>query len=190
MLLSDRDIKENVKKKRIIVKPAPNFKTQLGPCSLDLRLGCDFRVFEYTSTPYIDIKKGMSAELTRPIRVEKNVPFTVQPGELVLATTEEWIELPDNMAARLEGRSSLGRIGIIVHATAQLIPPGWKGNLVLELSNIARLPVALYPGMRVCALSFEELSSPAAIPYYKNKTSKYINQKGSVASRIDKRDLG
>ncbi|OGK14880.1 dCTP deaminase [Candidatus Roizmanbacteria bacterium RIFCSPLOWO2_02_FULL_37_19] len=189
MLLSDKDIRRNIKQKNIIIKPIPDFSTQLGPCSLDLRLGTNFRVFEYTVTPYIDIQKGVPSELTRPIKIPNNVPFTVQPGELVLASTAEWIELPDNIAARLEGRSSLGRIGIIVHATAQLIPPGWRGNLVLELSNIARLPVALYPGMRVCALSFEEMTSNAETPYYKNKMAKYVNQKGSVASKIDKKDL-
>ena len=188
MILSDGDIKKAIKSKRIIIKPSPNYKTQLGACSLDLRLGTEFRVFEYSAIPYIDIKRGIPNELTRLIKVKKNETFTLQPGELVLGSTEEWVEIPDDMAARLEGRSSLGRIGIIVHATASLVAPGWRGNIVLELSNIARLPVALYPGMRVCALSFEQISSVAEIPYYKNN-EKYMGQKGSVASKIDKKDL-
>lgn len=189
MILSDRDIKSVLKKGTIKITPKPNFSTALDACSLDLRLGTEFRVFDYSVTPYVDIKIGAPKELTRLIKVKKNSPFFIQPGELVLATTEEWIELPDTIAARLEGRSSLGRIGIIVHATASMITPGWRGNIVLELSNISRLPVALYPGMRVCALSFETISSPAEKPYYKNKKEKYHRQKGAVASKIDASDL-
>ncbi len=189
MILSDGDIKKEIKKGIISITPAPNFTTQLDACSLDLRLGTEFRVFDYSAIPYIDIKAGVPKELTRLIKMKKNMPFFIQPGELVLAATDEWIELPDNIAARLEGRSSLGRIGIIVHATASMIAPGWRGNIVLELSNISRLPVALYPGMRICALSFETISSKALRPYNKNKGEKYHRQKGAVASKIDAQDL-
>lgn len=184
MILSDRDIKAQIKQKKIIIEPPVDLDAQLGACSLDFRLGNEFRVFEHTVTPYIDIKEGISSKLTRVINIEDGKPFIMQPGELVLGVTAEWFELPNNMAARLEGRSSLGRIGIIVHATASLFPPGWKGHAVLELSNISRLPVALYPGMRICAFSFEELTSEAEVPYYLNKKSKYVNQKGAVSSRI------
>lgn len=186
MLLSDTDIKKEIKNKNIIIKPAPNYEEQLSPCSIDLRLGNEFRIYQYAQTPFIDIKKPIPLELTKAVKIRHGNTFTVQPGEFVLASTYEWIELEDIIAGRLEGRSSLGRLGIMIHATASLIPPGWRGNLVLELGNIARIPVALYPGMRVCALSFEYLSSPAAIPYDKKKTSKYIRQKGTVASKIDK----
>lgn len=185
MLLSDGDIKKEMKRGNIIIKPKPDFDIQLSPCSLDLRLGNEFRVFQYATLPYIDIKNGLPDHLTQAVRLSKKDPFTVQPGEFVLASTLEWIELSDSIAARLEGRSSLGRLGIMIHATASLIPPGWKGNIVLEIGNIARMPVALYPEMRICALSFEYLTAPAEIPYDKRKTSKYLNQKGAVVSKID-----
>src|SRR3990167_725678 len=189
MLLSDIDIEKEIRAKRIVIKPKPDFATQMGACSVDFRLGKTFRVFEYSSVPFVDLNKTIPAELTREVRVKNNKPFVVQPGELVLASTLEWLELPNDIAGRMEGRSSLGRLGIIVHATASIFAPGWRGNAVLELSNIARMPVALYPGMRVCSLSFEEMTSNAETPYYKNKMAKYVNQKGSVASKIDKKDL-
>lgn len=189
MILSDVDIKSALENKDIVIKPAPDFKKQLGACSVDFRLGTKFRVFEHSSIPYIDLKKGVPKELTREITIKEGLPFIMQPGELVLASTEEWLELPDNIAGRLEGRSSLGRLGIIVHATASIFNPGWRGNAVLELSNISRIPVALYPGMRICAFSFEQLTSPSQNPYYKDKKSQYVNQKGAVASRIDAKNL-
>src|SRR3989344_4419989 len=186
MLLSDFDIKKEIKKKNIVIRPAPDFSQQLSACSLDLHLGNEFRVFEYSALPFIDIKKTIPQNLTRVVTIKKNESFVVQPGEFVIAATEEWVELSNQIAARLEGRSSLGRLGIIVHATAALFPPGWRGAPVLELGNIARMPVSLYPGMRICAFSFEYVSSPVETPYYKNKNAKYRNQKGAVASKIDR----
>ena len=124
-------------------------------------------------------------EATEKIIIKGDKPFILQPGKFALASTVEWVELPDDIAGRLEGRSSIGRLGIIVHSTAALIHPGMKGRIVLELSNLAQIPVALYPGMRVCALSFETLSSPAEIPYSKQKTAKYFNQQGVIGSKIE-----
>lgn len=185
MLLSDKDIKKEIKRGAIVIRPRPNFALQLSSCLLDLRLGYQFRVFQYAANPFIDIKKEIPDELTTLVTLKKNGRFILQPGEFALASTEEWIELADNVAARLEGRSSIGRLGVIVHATASIVTPGWRGNLTLELGNIGRMPVALYPGMRICALSFEYLTSASETPYYKSKTSKYKNSQGVVSAKKD-----
>ncbi len=108
----------------------------------------------------------------------------MQPSDFVLATTVEKIELPDDLIGRLEGRSSLGRLGIVVHSTASIFDPGWSGVVVMELGNMGRMPVALYPNMRICSMTFEELSSPALVPYSKKKSAKYVGQKSALASKI------
>lgn len=185
MVLSDRDIKKALHDGRITIKPAPDLATQLGSCSMDLRLGNSFRVFEHSRYPYIDpFQKGVSQEFTREITIGNNETFILQPDDFVLATTIESFELADDLLARLEGRSSLGRLGIVVHSTASIFEPGWRGVVVMELGNLGRLPVVLYPGMRICSLSFEQLSSPAEVPYYKKKGAKYVGQKGPEESRI------
>lgn len=186
MLLSDTDIKKALKEKKLIIKPIPSFIDALSPCSIDLSLSSEFKVFEYTKTFYVDTKKRLTDDLTKIIRVKKTNPFILQPGEFALGATYEWIKLPPDIAGRLEGRSSLGRLGIVIHSTAALIHPGFSGNIVLELGNHSRMPVALYPRMRICAVSFEKLTQPAAIPYNKQKDNKYLNQKGVVGSLIDK----
>ena len=186
MLLSDTDIKKALQTKKIVIKPAPDFTTALSPCSVDLTLSTEFKVFEYTKLFYVDTKKKLADDLTKTIKVKRDDPFILQPGEFALGATFEWIKLPDDIAGRLEGRSSLGRLGIVIHSTAALIHPGFNGNIVLELGNHSRMPVALYPHMRICALSFEKLTTPAAVPYNKQKDSKYLNQKGVVGSLIDK----
>ncbi len=185
MVLSDRDIKKNLKEGKIKITPAPDLALTLGSCSIDLRLGYTFRVFDHSRIPYFDpYKKNYTGEVTRELIVAKNEPFILQPGDFVLATTIESFELPDNLLARLEGRSSLGRLGIVVHSTASIFEPGWRGKVVMEMGNMGRMPVALYPGMRVCALTFEELSSPAMVPYHKKKNAKYLNQSSPLESKI------
>ncbi|MFQ5452490.1 MAG: dCTP deaminase, partial [Candidatus Paceibacterota bacterium] len=161
-----------------------NLSIALSACTVDLRLGSEFEVFEHTKLSYFDIKKPQKEKITKKIRVKHKEPFIIHPGEFALAATREWMELPDDIAVRLEGRSSIGRLGIVVHSTAALFHPGFKGNLVLELGNHSRIPVALYPGMRICAVSFERLSTPAKVPYYKQKGAKYSGQKGVSASKI------
>jgi len=185
MILSDKDIKKEIAAGNIVVKPSPDYSQQLSSCSLDLRLGREFRVFQYSTLPFIDIKKPIPDSLTSLITLSNDEPFILQPGEFVLASTSEWIELSSSIAARLEGRSSIGRLGVIVHATASVVSPGWQGNITLELGNIGRMAVALYPDSRICALSFEYLTSEAEVPYNKSKMSKYIGQKGVAASKID-----
>lgn len=185
MILSDHDIKKAMREGRITIKPMPVFKNQLGACSLDFRLGRTFRVFEYSKVAYIDLRKpSLNRNMTKELRVKKDEAFILQPGDFVLATSIEYFTLADNLVARLEGRSSLGRLGIVVHSTASVYEPGWRGVVVMELGNLGRMPVALYPGMRICALTFEELSSPADVPVYKKKGVKYFGQKGPVASKI------
>lgn len=185
MVLSDQDIRKALQSKRISIKPAPDLTTQLGSCSIDLRLGNNFRVFDHSQHAYIDpAKKDYSNEITKVIKVEKNGDFIMQPGEFVLAVTLESVKIPADLMGRLEGRSSLGRLGLVVHSTASIFDPGWDGNPVLELGNLGRMAIKLTVGMRICAMTFEELSSPALTPYTSRKFAKYKFQKGPEESRI------
>ncbi len=187
MILSDRDIKKYIEEGKIKIHPLPDFEIQLGPASLDVRLDNIFRVFNHTQVPYIDPKNKSTFEhLTEVVKVEENKPFVLQPGQFILASTLEEVELPDDIGARIEGRSSWGRLGIIVHSTAGYIDPGFKGKITLEMSNIGMLPVLLYPGMRICQLSFEKLSSPAQKPYPQKKDAKYFGDQLPQESRIYK----
>lgn len=185
MILSDGDIKKAIQSKRIKIRPSPDFKSQLGSCALDLQLGRVYRVFDHSRTPYIDPQNPKTLrDITTEIIVRDGEAFTLHPGEFILAMTEEYIEMPDDLAGRLEGRSSIGRLGVVVHSTAATIDAGFRGNITLELANMGRIPVMLYPGMRICSISFEELSSPASIPYYKKKSAKYAGQKTPETSKI------
>jgi dCTP deaminase len=184
LVLSDRDIRLNLESGRIRITPPIDFATQLGSCSVDFRLGARFRVFEHSRFPYIDLRKGVDVdEIMREVEVVPDGAFTLHPGQLVLAMTIESLELPADLLARLEGRSSLGRLGIIVHGTASVFDPGWVGNPTLELGNVGVLPVSLYPGMRICSFTFETLSSAAEVPYTAKRGSKYAYQTGPLASR-------
>jgi dCTP deaminase len=185
MILSDRDIKKAIEAGKIVIKPEVDFSTQLGSCSVDFRLGNTFRVFDYSVHPYIDLKSDRpTSEYMREVVLEDGQPFIMQPRGFALASTMEWVELADDIAGRLEGRSSLARLGIIVHSTAGLFDPGWSGNIVVELGNLGVMPVALYPGMRICTLTFEQLSSPVDVPYRKKPGNKYSGQSGPIASKI------
>ncbi len=185
MILSDRDLKKALKQKQIVIKPAPDLVTQLGSNSIDLRLGSSFRVFEHSKYAYIDpFDKEASSAVTREISVKKGERFIIQPGDFVLGTTIEYIEVPDDMLGNLEGRSSIGRLGVIIHSTAASVECGFRGHITLELANMGKMPVALYPGMRICSISFAQLSSPADVPYYKKKSAKYAGQTGPDESRL------
>lgn len=184
-MLSDVDIRKSLEQKIIIINPAPDFSRQLGSCSIDLRLGTKFRVFNHSKIPFIDPRNSaIASEMMTEIVIHKDEPFILQPNDFVLATTMETLTLPDDLLARLEGRSSLGRLGLVVHSTASIFDPGWHGVIVMELGNLGRVPIALYPGMRICALTFEQLTSPASVPYHKKKSAKYIDQDAPLASRI------
>jgi len=184
-VLSDKDIKQALKEKRIVITPEPDLESQLGACSVDLRLGNLFRVFDHSKYPYIDpYKKDYGSEITKEVKLKDTDQFIMQPGDFVLAVTLEKVKIPADMMGRLEGRSSLGRMGIVVHSTASVFHPGWDGNCVLELGNLGRMAVALTPGMRICAMTFEELSSPSEKPYNERKDAKYVMQEGPLESKI------
>ena len=152
---------------------------------MDFRLGPEFSVFEHSRFPFIDLRhKSSVQEMMKTVIVPEGEAFILQPGDFVLAITEEKLELADDILGRLEGRSSLGRIGIIVHGTAGLFDPGWTGKATLELSNLGRVPVALYPGMRICSFTFEQLSTPSSMPYRSKPGNKYAGQTSPLASRL------
>lgn len=185
MVLSDLDIKEYLKQGKIKITPKPDLKTQLGSCSLDLRLGNIFRVYNHSSVAVIDpFDEKMMDKLTSIEHVSKEEAFILHPGEFVLGVTEEFIKLPDDLSGRLEGRSSIGRLGVVIHSTSANIEAGFRGQITLELANMGRIPVKLYPGMRICSISFDTLSTPAQVPYYKKKGAKYLDEKEPGISKI------
>ncbi len=183
MLLTDSDIKKALQKGEIKILPKPILKDALGSCSIDLRLGRSFRVFELSKYSYVDPFKQRD-DITREYIIRNGNYFMMHPGEFVLATTFEKVTLPPDICGRLEGRSSMGRLGIVVHSTASLVDPGFSGKIVMELGNLGRIPVALYPGMRICALTFEKLAHPVSVPYGKKKSAKYYLQSTPVESKI------
>jgi len=184
MVLSDVDIRRYIERGKIRISPEL-LPEQFGSCSVDFRLGAEFSVFEHSRHPYIDVRdKNAIQGIMRTVTVAAGDPFILQPREFALAITEETLELDDDILGRLEGRSSLGRVGIIVHGTAGLFDPGWRGKATLELSNLGIMPVALYPGMRICSFTFEQLSSPVSVPYYKKASNKYAGQTQPLASRL------
>ena len=185
MILSDRDIKKAFNEQKIKIIPEPNWEVQLGPASVDFRLGNEFRIFNHSSKPYIDPKKEETfRDLTKTITLKDEESFVLQPSEFVLGMTQEEIWLPNDIGARIEGRSSWGRLGIIIHSTAGYIDPGFQGKLTLEISNIGMMPVLLYPNVRICQIAFERLTSPAEVPYSKKKDVKYFGDKEPQESKI------
>lgn len=185
MILSDRDILEHLQRGDIVITPTPDLDTQLQPASLDLRLGYDFQTFNYTRQALIDPADSATFEhLTTLTQLEDGERFIVHPGEFVLATTLERIEIPPNLLARLEGRSSIGRIGIVIHSTAGYVDPGFQGKITLEISNLGKIAVALYPRMRICQIAFEEMSSSVRAGYGEKRGAKYQGQDAATASRL------
>ena len=181
MILSDRDLKVELESGRVVVDPlGPN---AIQPSSIDLRIGRHFRIFANTRYPYIDVRKPMEG-LTELVEVTGEEPFILHPGEFVLGTTLERVAIPDDLVGRLEGKSSLGRLGLLIHSTAGFVDAGFAGNLTLELSNVANLPITLYPGMKIGQISLFRMSSPAERPYGSTRLgSKYLDQVGPTPSR-------
>lgn len=187
MILSDRDIKAQIAAGRIeVTSPMNDHAGNIHASSMDFRLGKYFKLYRHTKSPVLDPVKMDSFEgLTELIEItEPGEPFIVHPGDFVLGVTLEKVKLPDDLVARVEGRSSLGRLGIIVHSTAGFIDAGFEGTITLEITNINRMPVALYPGMRVCQLAFEQMTSPAEVPYNMKGSSKYQGQVLPEESRL------
>ncbi len=180
MILSDRDIRAQIEAGRIEIDPFTPDAVQ--PSSVDLHLDRRFRVFRNNRYPYIDVRQEQP-ELTEMLEISGDEPFVLHPGEFVLGSTLERVALPNDLVARLEGKSSLGRLGLLIHSTAGYVDPGWDGNLTLELSNVANLPIALYQGMKIGQISFQRLSSPVEIPYGDERIgSKYRGQRDPTAS--------
>lgn len=181
MLLSDRDIKAELEAGRVGLDPLD--LSMIQPSSIDVRLDRYFRLFDNHKYPYIDPAEEQP-ELTQLVETEDDQPFILHPGEFALASTFEQVTLPDDVAARLEGKSSLGRLGLLTHSTAGFIDPGFTGHVTLELSNVATLPIKLWPGMKIGQLCFFRLSSPAEKPYGSSEySSRYQGQRGPTASR-------
>jgi dCTP deaminase len=179
-VLSDRDIRAAIEAGEVVIKPYD--PQDLQPSSVDLHLDRRFRVFRNNRYAYIDVRSPQP-DLTEMLSVADDEPFILHPGEFVLGQVLEWTELPDNLVARLEGKSSLGRLGLLIHSTAGYVDPGWKGNLTLELSNVANLPIALYYGMKIGQISFFRMSSPVERPYGSPELgSKYQGQSEPTAS--------
>ena len=184
MILSDTDIRRYMAEGKIKIDPAPDFENCLGPCSLDMRLGNNFKMFKPTNYSFVDVKNSYNGDLMEEVIVGDGCPFIIQPREFVIAVTMETITLANDLMGRLDGRSSLGRLGLVVHSTAARFDPGWTGKAVMEFGNLGIRPIILYAGMRICAMTFETLSSPSGIPYTKQKDHKYAGQNSAVASKI------
>jgi dCTP deaminase len=181
MILSDRTIRAELEAGRIVIDPLDELCIQ--PSSVDLRLDRLFRVFLNHTMPVIDVKEDLE-DLTRLVEIGEGEAFILHPGEFVLASTYERVTLPDDLVGRIEGKSSLGRLGLLIHSTAGFIDAGFSGYLTLELSNVANLPITLYPGMKIGQVSFLRMTTPADVPYGSASVgSKYQGQRGPTPSR-------
>jgi dCTP deaminase len=180
VVLSDRDIRAEIEAGRIVIDPFIPEAVQ--PSSVDLHLDRRFRVFRNSRYPFIDVRADQP-DMTELVEIAGDDPFILHPGEFVLGSTFERVGLPNDLVARLEGKSSLGRLGLLIHSTAGYVDPGWEGNLTLELSNVANLPITLYDGMKIGQISFQRLSSPAEVAYGEASIgSKYRGQRDPTAS--------
>ncbi len=181
MVLSDRTIRRYLEEGRIELEPYDAALMQ--PASVDVRVDRYFRVFRNSRYPYIDVKQAQE-DMTELVEIDDETPFVLHPGEFVLGSTLERVKLADDLVARLEGKSSLGRLGLLIHSTAGFIDPGWDGHVTLELSNVASLPITIYHAMKIGQLSFMQLTEPAEHPYGSGGLgSKYQGQKGPTPSR-------
>ena len=181
MILSDRDIKKAIAAGAIGIEPFDGSDVQ--PSSVDLHVDRFFRTFHNARHPFIDVKLPME-DLTEVVEVKEEEAFILHPGEFVLGSTMEYVRLPHDLVARLEGKSSLGRLGLLIHSTAGYVDPGFEGHLTLELSNVANLPITIYPNMKIGQISFFQLTSPAENPYGSSAVgSKYQGQRGPTPSR-------
>jgi dCTP deaminase len=181
VVLSDRTIAARIADGRIRIDPYDD--SLLQPSSVDVRVDRYFRVFHNARYPYIDVKQAQEG-LTEELEIGDDEPFILHPGEFVLGSTLERVTLPDDLVARLEGKSSLGRLGLLIHSTAGFIDPGWDGHVTLELSNVANLPITIYYAMKIGQISFMQMTEPASAPYGSSSLgSKYQGQRGPTPSR-------
>ncbi|WP_410765515.1 dCTP deaminase [Haloferax sp. DFSO60] len=185
MILSDADILRRLEEGNLVVDPIDDIDMQVQPASIDLRLGTEFLEFQRTNISCIHPnREDEISKYVRETHVAEGDDFILHPGDFVLGTTKERVEIPADLLATVEGRSSLGRLAVVIHATAGIVDPGYEGQITLELSNLGTAPVALTPGMRISQLVFTEMKSPADRPYGAERGSKYQGQRGPQASRL------
>lgn len=182
MVLSDRDILKEIKFENLVIKPFN--KAHIQPSSIDLLLGYEFRIFKNIHRAFIDLREPVYDYMEK-IVIKKDQPLIIHPGEFILGTSIETIKIPNNMLARLDGKSSLGRLGLIIHATAGFIDPGFEGQITYEITNLSNMPIALYGGIKIAQMSIHTMSSPVDSPYgSKVLKSKYFRQKGPTPSKM------
>jgi len=181
VVLCDKDIKRYIEDGNIILK---DHDGKIDSCSVDLRLSKEFRFFNKSNFTHVDVKNIDREKLMDFRTIKDDDPVVIHPGDLVIGSTIEHVEIPDDLVGTLDGRSSLGRLGIVVHSTANSIDPGFKGNITLEISNINSVPVMLWPGMKICRLTFTKLSNRCETPYYKKESAKYKDNKGPEGTKI------
>jgi dCTP deaminase len=183
MILPDHEIRKLLEEGSLIIDPIDNQEEQIRSAGVDLRLGNEFRLFKVSATPYIDIR-NKPENYTEKVTIKEDQPFVIHPGEFVLGSVKEYIRMPENLMGSVDGRSSLGRLGVVIHATSSSINPGWEGRFVLEITNIGKMPVALYPGHRIAKLTLHRLSSPPERSYKDREDVKYQAQEGVSETRI------
>jgi len=189
MILSDGDILDRLQAGDLVIEPLEDVELQVQPASVDVRLGREFLEFRRTNIPSIHPNsENEVGDYVSETTVGEGEEFILHPGDFVLGTTKERVEIPPDLVAQVEGRSSLGRLAVVIHATAGFIDPGFRGRITLELSNLGMAPVALTPGMRISQIVFTELKNPARKPYGSERGSKYQDQNGPEASRIQSDD--
>ena len=182
MIIPDHEIKKLLAEGKVRIEPLE--EGQIQAACVDLRLGSEFRVFKHTHEAFIDSRNPK--EHTECMKADDGRPFIIHPNEFVLGITKERVALPDDIAAYVDGKSSLGRLGVTAHITSSLVEPGWDGRLVLEIANLGKMPVTLYPGMKICKLVLMRMSSASEKPYDKRAETKYKGQDGVLESRISK----
>lgn len=184
-VLGDIDILKRLEDESLEITPLEDVDQQVQPASVDLRLGEKFLEFKNTNISAIDPRSDFDIEdITREVVASESNPYVIHPGDFVLATTKEHVEVPADLFAEVQGRSSIGRLAVIIHATAGIIDPGYKGQITLELSNLGNIPIKLHPGMRISQIKFTELKRPADRPYGEERGSKYQGQTGPTASQL------
>jgi len=183
MILPDHEIKALLKEGSLVIEPLGDPEKQIRSAGIDLRLGNEFRLFKVSATPYIDIR-NKPENYTERIEVPDDKPFIIHPREFVLGSIKEYIKMPSHLMGSVDGRSSLGRLGVVIHATSSSINPGWEGRFVLEITNIGKMPVAIYPGTRIAKLTLHKLSSEPESSYSKRDDVKYHAQEGVLETRI------
>jgi dCTP deaminase len=181
-VLSDRDLKKLLAQGKLVLGGVPS--EQINPSSIDLRLGNKFRIFKHSEITHIDPSQKIPENLTELIEKSDGEPFIIHPGEFILGMTKECVSVPPDLTARLDGKSSWGRLGIVIHSTAGTVDPGFEGNLALEITNISQVPVCLRPGARIAKITFEQLTSESELPYNKRKDSKYAHQSEPRVSKL------